>query len=114
MKRTARPSPVKVALYEPSGEARTALCDLLRELGCVVAGFGDAHIAFLYLLGHREVDGVIVNVGTLGRGRWLIDRLELSRLPLALVTYADPERPSGGHVPRWLGDRPQGDAPLAR
>jgi hypothetical protein len=85
---------MKFVVYEPGRETRALLCEHLSTLGFKIAPFGDAQVAFLFLLGRLdEIDGAIVNVGDLG-GPWLMKRLGLLGEPLAVVTYceADAER----------------------
>jgi len=81
---------MKFVVYEPCRETRALLCEHVSTLGFEVAPFGDARVAFLFLLGRLdEIDGAIVNVGDLGKGRWLMECVELLEEPLAVVTYAE-------------------------
>ena len=83
---------MKFVVYEPGRETRALLCEHLCALGFGVAPFGDAHMAFLFLLGRlHEIDGAIVNVGGRGNGAWLLEHLELLEEPPAVVTYCEVE-----------------------
>ena len=99
---------MKVVVFEPDGEARVNLRNELTGLGCSVACFGDARMAFLYLLGRlHEVDGVVVNIDEPNRGTWLVRHLEVIPEPLSVVTYSTRERSNGAEIQGALFlDRP--------
>jgi hypothetical protein len=81
---------MKVVVYEPGADARSALCRRLRDLGCGVIPFADARGAYFFLLGGlAEVDGLIVNVAETGEGIWLMEQLLLLHQPFLAVTYRE-------------------------